>query len=46
MQYAGLVGVGLFQLNILIPQLPAGNHPTVVEFHGATSASHPMIHVR
>lgn len=45
-QYAGLVGVGLFQVNVVVPNLPVGNHSAVVTFHGATSAAAPVIPVR
>jgi uncharacterized protein (TIGR03437 family) len=42
--YAGLVGAGLFQLNVQIPQsIAAGNQPIVVSYAGATSPAGVII---
>jgi uncharacterized protein (TIGR03437 family) len=45
-QYAGLVGVGLFQINILVPNLPIGDFPVAVQFHGASAATLPSLPIR
>ncbi|MCP5117793.1 MAG: hypothetical protein GY953_43800, partial [bacterium] len=37
--FAGLVGAGLYQFNVSIPQLPAGDHEVVVTVGGVTSPS-------
>lgn len=38
-QYAGLVAVGEFQLNIVVPSLPAGEYPITVQIAGKSSQS-------
>jgi uncharacterized protein (TIGR03437 family) len=46
MTYAGLVGAGLFQINIVIPNLPVGDHPVAIQFQGASAATSPSIPIR
>ncbi|MEO7145126.1 MAG: S8 family serine peptidase [Bryobacteraceae bacterium] len=38
--YAGLVAVGEFQINIVVPNLPPGNYPITINIAGQTSAAH------
>jgi uncharacterized protein (TIGR03437 family) len=45
-QYAGLVGVGLFQINIVVPNLPVGDFPVAIQFQGASAATSPSIPIR
>jgi uncharacterized protein (TIGR03437 family) len=45
-EYAGLVGVGLFQINIVVPNLPVGDHPVTIQFQGASAATSPSIPIR
>lgn len=35
--YTGLTAAGLFQVNITVPNLPAGEYPVTLEFNGVTS---------
>jgi uncharacterized protein (TIGR03437 family) len=45
-QFAGLTGPGLYQLNVKLPDgLPDGDHPVVVEYGGVTSPSGVLITV-
>lgn len=45
-EWAGLVGVGLFQINIVVPNLPVGDFPVAIQFQGASAASPPDIPIR
>lgn len=45
-QYAGLVGVGLYQINIVVPSLAIGDFPVAIQFQGASAASTPSIPIR
>jgi uncharacterized protein (TIGR03437 family) len=45
-EYAGLVGAGLFQVNIVVPDLPVGDHAVVAQFQGAIAATSPGIPIR
>ena len=45
-QYSGLVGVGLYQVNIVVPNLATGDFPVAVQFQGASAASTPSIPIR
>ena len=44
-QFAGLVAAGLYQLNVVVPQLAAGSHAASVAFDGTTAALSPVIAV-
>ncbi len=35
-QYAGLIGPGLYQINVVVPQVPSGDSPILL---GATSSA-------
>jgi len=35
--YAGLVGAGLYQLNVTVPNLPVGDRLLLVKVNGAAS---------
>jgi uncharacterized protein (TIGR03437 family) len=37
--YAGLVGVGLFQVNFIVPSIADGNYPLTIQTNGKTSQS-------
>jgi uncharacterized protein (TIGR03437 family) len=45
-EFAGLVGVGLFQINILVPNLPVGDHSVAIQFQGSSATSSPSIPIR
>jgi uncharacterized protein (TIGR03437 family) len=45
-KYAGLVGAGLFQINIVVPDLPVGDYPVAIQFQGATATTSPSIPIR
>jgi uncharacterized protein (TIGR03437 family) len=45
-EYAGLVGVGLFQINIVVPNLAVGDFPVAIQFQGASAATSPSIPIR
>jgi uncharacterized protein (TIGR03437 family) len=46
LDYAGLVGPGLFQFNIVVPDLPAGDHLVTAEIGGAVSPAGVMIRIQ
>jgi len=35
--WAGMVGMGLYQFNVVVPPLPSGNHPTAAQVSGVIS---------
>ena len=41
--FAGLTGVGLFQVNLTVPALPPGLYPAIVSWGGATSPANVQI---
>jgi uncharacterized protein (TIGR03437 family) len=45
-EYAGLVGAGLFQINIVVPGLPVGDYPVAIQFQGATATTSPSLPIR
>ena len=45
-EYAGLVSPGLFQINVVMPNLAAGNYPVVIGYHGAITSLPPVVPVR
>jgi uncharacterized protein (TIGR03437 family) len=42
-QYAGLVGPGLFQINFFVPEVAAGNQPIYITSHSTASPTGVMI---
>jgi uncharacterized protein (TIGR03437 family) len=42
-QFAGLVGPGLFQINFVVPKVAAGNQPISIESHSTNSPAGVMI---
>lgn len=44
-QYAGIVGPGLFQINVVVPPVAAGNQQVLVTYEGNTSPSGVVIPV-
>ncbi|MDQ2900919.1 MAG: serine hydrolase [Acidobacteriota bacterium] len=42
-QFAGLVGVGLYQINVVVPQVAAGPQAATITFNGAASPAGPAI---
>ena len=42
-EFSGLVAVGEFQINIVVPTLPDGNYPVTVTIDGQTSQANVMI---
>jgi uncharacterized protein (TIGR03437 family) len=44
-EYAGLVAVGEFQINIVVPDLPAGEYPVTVQVAGKSSRSGVLLPV-
>jgi uncharacterized protein (TIGR03437 family) len=45
-EYAGLTGAGLFQVNLRIPNLAPGNHPLVLTVQGVRAEVPGLIPVR
>jgi uncharacterized protein (TIGR03437 family) len=45
-EFAGLVASGEFQINIVMPNLPAGEYPVVVQVAGQSSQSGVVIPVQ
>lgn len=45
-QFAGLVGPGLFQVNVTVPKLTSGDFPVAVTVNGVTSFGNPVLSVR
>lgn len=43
--FAGLVASGEFQLNVVVPNLPAGEYPITIQVNGQTSQSGVVIPV-
>jgi len=37
MQFAGLTSLGLYQFNVVVPNVPAGNQPVVLQIRGAST---------
>ena len=44
--YAGMTGVGLYQFNVVVPNLPAGDYPVVAEIAGVRTASAARLRVQ
>jgi uncharacterized protein (TIGR03437 family) len=44
-QYAGIIGPGLFQINVVVPNVPAGNQQVVVNYSGNVSGAGVVIPV-
>jgi N-acyl-D-amino-acid deacylase len=44
--YAGLVGAGLFQINITTPNLPDGDYPVSITASGVKSLTSPILAIR
>ena len=44
--YAGMTGVGLYQFNVVVPDLPAGDYPVVAEVAGVRTASAARLRVQ
>lgn len=38
-EFAGLVAAGQFQINIVVPNLPHGEHPLTIRYNGQASQS-------
>ena len=45
-EFAGLVAVGEFQINIVIPSLPDGNYPVTLTIDGQTSQTGVVIPIQ
>jgi len=45
-QFAGLTGVGLYQFNLVVPDLPDGDHAVIAEMDGAQSQANKFITVQ
>jgi uncharacterized protein (TIGR03437 family) len=41
--FAGLVGPGLFQVNVTVPNLSPGNYPITITADGSTSQDHVVL---
>jgi uncharacterized protein (TIGR03437 family) len=44
-QFAGLIGAGLYQFNVAVPDVPAGDQAVVAEIGGVASQSGKFITV-
>ena len=44
-QYAGLVATGLYQLNVTVPQLAAGDHEVIASVMGASSPNGALLKI-
>lgn len=44
--FAGLIGAGLYQINAIVPDLPAGDAPVVVNVNGTASAGQAFIPIQ
>lgn len=44
--YAGLISTGLYQVNIMVPNLPAGDHEVVLTTQGLSSISNVLLTVQ
>jgi uncharacterized protein (TIGR03437 family) len=44
--YSGLVGAGLYQINVTVPPVAAGTYPVLASVDGATSQSNVMLKVQ
>ncbi len=44
-KYAGLVSSGLYQLNVVVPDLPSGDHPVAAQIGGVSSQANASITV-
>ena len=43
--YAGLTGVGLFQFNVVVPDLPNGDYPVVAQIGGVRTSSAARVRI-
>jgi uncharacterized protein (TIGR03118 family) len=44
--YAGLIAVGVYQINVVVPAVPAGDVPVTITTSGVTSASNTIVTVQ
>ena len=44
--YAGMTGVGLYQFNVVVPDLPNGDYPVVAQFGGVRTSSAARLRVQ
>ena len=45
-QYAGLIGSGLYQLNVVVPDLPSGDAPIVISINGTASTGAAFVPIQ
>lgn len=45
-QYAGLIGSGLYQLNVVVPDLPSGDAPIVISVNGTASQGQAFVPIQ
>jgi uncharacterized protein (TIGR03437 family) len=45
-EYAGMTGVGLYQFNVLVPDLPNGDYPVVAEIAGVRTPSAARLRIQ
>ena len=45
LEYAGLTGTGLYQLNVLVPRIAAGEHPVTAEVGGVRTQAFAILTV-
>jgi uncharacterized protein (TIGR03437 family) len=44
--YAGMTGTGLYQFNLMVPDLPNGDYPVVAEVAGVRTASAARLRIQ
>jgi uncharacterized protein (TIGR03437 family) len=44
--YAGLTSAGLYQFNVLVPDLPSGDYPVVAQINGIRTSSAARIRIQ
>jgi uncharacterized protein (TIGR03437 family) len=45
-EFAGLVSVGEFQINVIVPNMPAGEYPVKISYNGNSSQANILIPVQ
>jgi uncharacterized protein (TIGR03437 family) len=45
-QYAGLIGSGFYQINVVVPSVASGNQPVLVSVGGVQAASQPYVPIQ
>jgi uncharacterized protein (TIGR03437 family) len=45
-QFAGLIGPGLYQINVAVPALPSGDAPVVVSVNGTSSSGRAFVPIQ